>query len=131
MDSRLTDLYEYGGWTRLVTPGRVIGGEGGIRTPDSLATMSDFESGAFNRALPPLRYGMTCHKDAPERGLVAEADVVRLPWPRANRHGACTSLTAMVWRGNGSPILRRRSETRGLEIGWRENAIVGRGRDFC
>ena len=32
------------------------GGEGGIRTPDSLATMSDFESGAFNRALPPLRF---------------------------------------------------------------------------
>ena len=31
------------------------GGEGEIRTPDSLATMSDFESGAFNRALPPLR----------------------------------------------------------------------------
>jgi hypothetical protein len=33
-----------------------LGGEGGIRTPDSLATMSDFESGAFNRALPPLRF---------------------------------------------------------------------------
>ena len=33
----------------------MYGGEGGIRTPDSLATMSDFESGAFNRALPPLR----------------------------------------------------------------------------
>jgi hypothetical protein len=33
----------------------IFGGEGGIRTPDSLATMSDFESGAFNRALPPLR----------------------------------------------------------------------------
>ena len=33
----------------------VNGGEGEIRTPDSLATMSDFESGAFNRALPPLR----------------------------------------------------------------------------
>ena len=33
----------------------LYGGEGGIRTPDSLATMSDFESGAFNRALPPLR----------------------------------------------------------------------------
>ncbi len=31
------------------------GGEGGIRTPDRLAPMSDFESGAFNRALPPLR----------------------------------------------------------------------------
>jgi hypothetical protein len=25
--------------------GRVSGGEGGIRTPDSLATMSDFETG--------------------------------------------------------------------------------------
>ena len=34
----------------------MYGGEGGIRTPDSLATMSDFESGAFNRALPPLRF---------------------------------------------------------------------------
>ena len=33
----------------------LYGGEGGIRTPDSLATMSDFESGAFNRALPTLR----------------------------------------------------------------------------
>jgi hypothetical protein len=31
------------------------GGEGGIRTPDTLTGMPDFESGAFNRALPPLR----------------------------------------------------------------------------
>ena len=31
------------------------GGEGGIRTPDTLSSMPDFESGAFNRALPPLR----------------------------------------------------------------------------
>src|ERR1039457_3002518 len=37
-----------------------IGGEGGIRTPDSLATMSDFEPGAFNRALPPLRFVTPC-----------------------------------------------------------------------
>ncbi len=37
--------------------GKGSGGEGEIRTPDSLATMPDFESGAFNRALPPLRYG--------------------------------------------------------------------------
>jgi hypothetical protein len=35
--------------------GVVYGGEGEIRTPDSLTTMPDFESGAFNRALPPLR----------------------------------------------------------------------------
>ena len=34
----------------------LCGGEGGIRTPDRLAPMSDFESGAFNRALPPLRF---------------------------------------------------------------------------
>jgi hypothetical protein len=33
----------------------INGGEGGIRTPDRLTPMSDFESGAFNRALPPLR----------------------------------------------------------------------------
>ena len=33
----------------------VNGGEGGIRTPDTLTSMPDFESGAFNRALPPLR----------------------------------------------------------------------------
>ena len=31
------------------------GGEGGIRTPDTRKGMPDFESGAFNRALPPLR----------------------------------------------------------------------------
>ena len=35
--------------------GRLNGGEGGIRTPDTLTSMPDFESGAFNRALPPLR----------------------------------------------------------------------------
>ena len=34
---------------------RISGGEGGIRTPGTLASTSDFESGAFNRALPPLR----------------------------------------------------------------------------
>ena len=37
---------------------RDSGGEGGIRTPDTLASMPDFESGAFNRALPPLRSGV-------------------------------------------------------------------------
>ena len=34
----------------------IDGGEGGIRTPDTLTSMPDFESGAFNRALPPLRF---------------------------------------------------------------------------
>ncbi len=38
---------------------RVSGGEGGIRTPDTRKGMPDFESGAFNRALPPLRI-FTC-----------------------------------------------------------------------
>jgi hypothetical protein len=32
----------------------MAGGEGGIRTPDGVTPMPDFESGAFNRALPPL-----------------------------------------------------------------------------
>ena len=30
------------------------GGQGGIRTPDAIASIPDFESGAFNRALPPV-----------------------------------------------------------------------------
>jgi hypothetical protein len=36
-------------------PEGLNGGEGGIRTPDTRKGMPDFESGAFNRALPPLR----------------------------------------------------------------------------
>ena len=36
---------------------KVYGGEGEIRTPDRVTPMPDFESGAFNRALPPLRDG--------------------------------------------------------------------------
>ena len=34
------------------------GGEGGIRTPGALAGTPDFESGAFNRTLPPLLKSM-------------------------------------------------------------------------
>ena len=34
---------------------RPHGGEGGIRTPDTREGMHDFESCAFNQALPPLR----------------------------------------------------------------------------
>ena len=50
-------IYFFGlGWTWLEATGRVLGGEGGIRTPDTLTSMPDFESGAFNRALPPLRF---------------------------------------------------------------------------
>ena len=33
---------------------RPLGGEGGIRTPDTREGMHDFESCAFNQALPPL-----------------------------------------------------------------------------
>jgi hypothetical protein len=55
-------MHTFGGFAKYVLcPFKLLilhidGGEGGIRTPDSLATMSDFESGAFNRALPPLRF---------------------------------------------------------------------------
>ena len=50
VNSLYSSIYEYNQKDM-----KSLGGEGGIRTPDSLATMSDFESGAFNRALPPLR----------------------------------------------------------------------------
>ena len=36
---------------------KVFGGERGIRTPDTLAGMHDFESCAFNQALPSLQNG--------------------------------------------------------------------------
>jgi hypothetical protein len=42
----------------------LTGGEGGIRTPDRLTPMSDFESGAFNRALPPLRVSLFYQESA-------------------------------------------------------------------
>ncbi len=41
--------------SRKLLVGRLVGGEGGIRTPGTITGTSDFESGAFNRALPPLR----------------------------------------------------------------------------
>src|SRR5271157_3691663 len=60
------------------------GGEGGIRTPDSLATMSDFESGAFNRALPPLRFGYNDLEDALDCAFVALAVAPGTPRPCAD-----------------------------------------------
>ena len=63
-DLKLTRLYRNGPvpgdtlWEsgeRWAEFAKGYGGEGEIRTPDSLSTMPDFESGAFNRALPPLR----------------------------------------------------------------------------
>ena len=36
--------------------GKRFGGEGGIRTPVTLPGKLDFESSAFNRARPPLRF---------------------------------------------------------------------------
>ena len=63
----------------------MYGGEGGIRTPDSLATMSDFESGAFNRALPTLRckpFGLN-HLQCNDRTLnaVVSLETWHLEWP--------------------------------------------------
>src|ERR1017187_2012802 len=60
----------------------MYGGEGGIRTPGSLATTSDFESGAFNRsATSPTLECMRC-----ARRYAASAQVHPL------------SLLAKVWR---------------------------------
>ena len=60
MDAERQNLYYFIGfsadaWICLDVLGSIFGGEGGIRTPGTLASTSDFESGAFNRALPPLR----------------------------------------------------------------------------
>src|SRR6266700_2497467 len=40
----------------LCQAGGLFGGEGGIRTPVTLSGKLDFESSAFNRARPPLRF---------------------------------------------------------------------------
>ena len=48
-------LYAY-----IAVGSELVGGEGGIRTPGTLASTSDFESGAFNRALPPLHCVTSC-----------------------------------------------------------------------
>ena len=46
-------------WSLLDVLELVNGGEGGIRTPGTGKGTSDFESGAFNRALPPLHAVLT------------------------------------------------------------------------
>ena len=61
------------------------GGEGGIRTPGTGKGTSDFESGALNRALPPLRFGYIHLQHWCQ-------------WPCATRPTATVSLLAKVWR---------------------------------
>ena len=48
------------GSTLILVTLESCGGEGGIRTPGTITGTSDFESGAFNRALPPLRVASRC-----------------------------------------------------------------------
>ena len=57
------------------------GGEGGIRTPDRLTPMSDFESGAFNRALPPLRTVYNNLRDTLDPILFPVSVLVSLSFP--------------------------------------------------
>src|ERR1039458_2917944 len=56
LTKNLTKFSFYSIYHLLSATYRKSGGEGGIRTPGTLASTSDFESGAFNRALPPLRF---------------------------------------------------------------------------
>ena len=71
---------------------RIYGGEGGIRTPGSLSTTPDFESGAFNRALPPLRFVYIVLRDI-------RADLI---WPEAvlTQHSAQESPAMQINRGH-------------------------------
>lgn len=55
---------------------------GGIRTPDSLATMADFESAAFNRALPPLRRGKPLIANGFCGLLPSGLIISKVCWPR-------------------------------------------------
>jgi hypothetical protein len=59
---------------------RVYGGERGIRTPGSLSTTPDFESGAFNRTLPSLRIVLTIYRSSRfiHRKLIMQQREVRI-----------------------------------------------------
>jgi hypothetical protein len=48
--------WEPGNGVSLCQLMKMFGGEGGIRTPVTLPGEPDFESGAFSRARPPLRF---------------------------------------------------------------------------
>jgi hypothetical protein len=65
------------------------GGEGEIRTPDSLSTMPDFESGAFNRALPPLRFVYNDLLDTPEPCFLPMAVLMALCSAEMRSTAAC------------------------------------------
>ncbi len=61
------------------------GGEGGIRTPDTVARMPHFECGAFNHSAtsPQPEQGSSCGARSCNEGRGA-----RQGWRRGNRHGA-------------------------------------------
>ncbi len=71
----------------------VIGGEGGIRTPDTRKGMPDFESGAFNRALPPLRFVYNTLRDALEVLRLPLAVLMALAPPEIRSTAACLWFT--------------------------------------
>jgi hypothetical protein len=81
--------------TDVIDNKQLNGGEGGIRTPDSLATMSDFESGAFNRALPPLRFVFNCLHAAPNdaRKLPPVLVAVSCPCPAQSARAQVRTLS--------------------------------------
>ena len=71
------------------TDRNMSGGEGGIRTPDTRKGMPDFESGAFNRALPPLRFVYNTLRDALEVLRLLLAVLMALGPPEIRSTAAC------------------------------------------
>ena len=72
---------------------KVYGGEGGIRTPDTLTSMPDFESGAFNRALPPLPFVYSNLRGfliVPFGHYDANYEVNRCERPSTHHHAPCS-----------------------------------------
>ncbi len=98
-EKRLRGLFEHGAQTRSDS------GEGGIRTPGTLAGTPDFESGAIDRTLPPLQVVRTQNTASkPYENQLdrlrnwAKKSVSRAPHSAAN--ALCSTTTWWFKRGS-------------------------------
>src|SRR5471032_428806 len=87
----------------------MIGGEGGIRTPDTLAGMPHFECGAFNRsATSPEGRGALAPSGASELAIERRLRKrVRVP-------ARTPPIRLVPWRGRALPSARTRGDPVGF-----------------
>jgi hypothetical protein len=90
----------------------MYGGEGGIRTPGTNEGTSDFESGAFNRALPPLRivtyllsaiYDQTCFIPWVPRQLCNRPQIYSTYY-KSTCKGRALAMPSLVLRSSPSAL---------------------------